>query len=88
MDVDTHFDGQPQSLRWLCERLRGVDPDSARFWHVLRRFVERAQDEGAEVAQSEEGPIAIEWPDGTWSTMTGAAVGLGALYEVSRRTIH
>ena len=46
---------EPQSLRWLSESLAGVEPGSARFLRVLRRFVERAQDEGAEVAQSDEG---------------------------------
>lgn len=79
---------QTDSLRWLCKKLVGVEPGSARFWHVLRRFVERAQNEGAEVAQSDAGPVAIEWPDGTWLTLAGAGVGLRALHELSRATLH
>ena len=90
MNVDTLLArgraGTPALAR--CERLRGVEPGSASSWRLLRRFVERAKDEGAAVAQCDQGPIAIEWPDGTWVAMTGAAFGAGAPHERSQAVVH
>ena len=64
------------SLRWLCENLVGVRVGTARFQKVLGDFLDRAISEDAQIVHSEEGPIGFRWPDGTWLSIEGLAVGV------------
>ena len=77
METDANWpECEPKSLRWLCENLLGVRVGTARFQKVLGCFLEFATGEGAKVVHSEEGPIGFRWPDGTWLSFEGLAVGV------------
>ena len=69
MDVDTHWpEGEPQSLRRLCENLAAVEPGSARFWQVLRRFVDARRTRVRRSRSPRRAPSPLSGPTGAVCT--------------------
>ena len=76
----------PPSLRWLFEHLAGVTVGTPRAQKVLGHFLDRAKDAGAHVVHADDGPVAIEWPDGT--SLSIAALALGVMHWPARGPVH
>ena len=64
----------PPSLRWLCENLVEVRVGTARAQNVVGAFLDCATGEGAKLVGCEAGPIAVQWPGGTWLSVEGLAL--------------